>query len=455
MATVFVVGAGPAGLFAAKKIAEAGHEVTIFNRDIKPGGLAEYGIYPVKDKMKNGLRGQFAKIFGMPNVSYFGHVAVANNQPITMEALRELGPAATVFSVGAQGTKTLGLAGENSRGVYAAKDFVYFYNQLPPFASQDFAVGKRVAVVGMGNVMVDIVRWLLIDDPMHTVEEVIVVARRGPFEAKFDDKEFAHIQEFLDRQAFEEELHRVEERVKAVDQDVSKVTDETFACLKKFPDPGRPHPRLTFRFLSSPKAIHPGPDGRIEKLTIGDNLLVRKGEDTAAKATDKESSIEVDTMIFAIGDTVDPMVGLPPGPSGYATNPEDQERAHYEVFDPAAGKVVKGMYVVGWARKASDGLVGIARHDGETGAKYVLEYLEKAPLVRSATLEEITARIGISGVQAITKAALPYLEAAEAREMRERGLPRFKFSDNESMLRAIERERSAARVPNGAHSAAS
>jgi ferredoxin--NADP+ reductase len=69
--TVFVVGAGPAGMFAAQKIAQGGHEVIILNRDIKPGGLAEYGIYPTKDKMKIGLRKQFAKVLSLPNVHYF------------------------------------------------------------------------------------------------------------------------------------------------------------------------------------------------------------------------------------------------------------------------------------------------------------------------------------------------------------------------------------------------
>jgi len=65
MKTVFVVGAGPAGMFAAQKIALAGHQVVIFNRDIKLGGLAEYGIYLVKDKMKSGLRKQFAKVLAL------------------------------------------------------------------------------------------------------------------------------------------------------------------------------------------------------------------------------------------------------------------------------------------------------------------------------------------------------------------------------------------------------
>ena len=91
MATVFVVGAGPAGMFAAQKLALAGHEVMIFNRDVKPGGLAEYGIYPVKDKMKVGLRKQFAKVLSLPSVHYFGHVPVGANSPISIETLPKLG----------------------------------------------------------------------------------------------------------------------------------------------------------------------------------------------------------------------------------------------------------------------------------------------------------------------------------------------------------------------------
>src|SRR5215469_16570101 len=114
MATIFVVGAGPAGLFAAQKFALAGHEVIIFNRDVKPGGLAEYGIYPVKDKMKVGLRKQFAKVLSLTNVHYFGHVPIGMNSQISIETLREFKPAAMVFAVGAQGTKKLGLPGEDA-----------------------------------------------------------------------------------------------------------------------------------------------------------------------------------------------------------------------------------------------------------------------------------------------------------------------------------------------------
>src|SRR5215467_4187602 len=108
-------------MFAAQKIAQAGHEVIIFNRDIKPGGLAEYGIYPTKDKMKIGLRKQFAKVLSLPNVHYFGHIPVSSQAQLSISELKQFSPAAIVFAVGAQGTKKLGLPGETAGGVYAAK----------------------------------------------------------------------------------------------------------------------------------------------------------------------------------------------------------------------------------------------------------------------------------------------------------------------------------------------
>ena len=155
----------------------------ILNRDIKPGGLAEYGIYPTKDKMKVGLRKQFAKVLALPNVHYLGHVCVASTGFLSIQELRQFNPSAIVFAVGAQGTKKLELEGSSARGVYSAKDFVYFYNQLPPYTSQDFSTGKRAAVIGMGNVAIDIAHWFLVDAP-EKPEEVTIVARRGPFRVR-------------------------------------------------------------------------------------------------------------------------------------------------------------------------------------------------------------------------------------------------------------------------------
>jgi ferredoxin--NADP+ reductase len=447
--TVFVVGAGPAGLYGANKLAQAGHEVVLFNRDIKPGGLAEYGIYPVKEKMKSGLRKQFGKMLSQPNLHYIGNVAVGSEQAVTLDALRELAPTALVCAVGAQGTKKLGLEGEDSLGVYSAKDFVYHYNLLPPFSSQNFSTGKRIAIVGMGNVMVDIARWLLIDDPDRTTEEVIVVARRGPFEAKFDHKEFEHIEMFLDRKAFADELHRVKENVTSVGQDISKLSEATFPVLNK-PAQETPGPRLKFAFLTSPQAIHADASGRIDRLTLTENMLVARNGGTSAKATDRTSELEVDTMIFAIGDVADASFGLPYASGGYVTNPDggDPKRAAYEVFDSQTGKVVEGTYVVGWARKASEGLVGVARFDAEQGATHVLKYLESAAETPAATAGEILRQLEKKGIEAVPKDDLAYLARAEEKQARERGVPSFKFADNETMLASIAEEKSKAGAGN-------
>jgi len=437
--TVFVVGAGPAGLFAAQKIAQAGHEVIVFNRDIKPGGLAEYGIYPTKDKMKVGLRKQFAKVLSLPNVQYIGHACVGDGCGLSIADLQEFRPSALVFAVGAQGAKQLGLPGAESRGVYSAKDFVYFYNLLPPFASQDFSTGKRVAVVGMGNVAVDVAHWLLVDDPNHTAEDVIVIARRGPFEAKFDKKEFVYIENYLDRQSFQQELTRIHDQLAAVGQDPAGLAQATFPCLAK-PDPGQPGGRLHFRFLSSPKAIHSDANGRINRLTVTENILVKRDDDVAAKATEKTADIEVDTMIFAIGDVADPTLGLPYNKDCYVTNPHphDPKQPGYEVLDPTCGQIMNGIYVVGWARKASEGLVGIARHDGEVGAAEVVKFLEAAPDSNSVPYQEIVQRLESKNLRPVTKPDLELLAKAEEREGKARAIQYFKFADDEAMLAAIQ-----------------
>ena len=445
MALVFVVGAGPAGMFAAQKIALAGHETVILNRDIKPGGLAEYGIYPEKDKMKSGLRKQFEKVLSLPNVHYYGHVPVGKDMPISIEFLRQFCPAALVFGVGAQGAKKLGLAGEEARGVYSAKDFVYFYNQLPPFASQDFSVGKKVAIVGMGNVMVDIARWLIVDAPDCGVEEVTVIARRGPLEAKFDEKEFDHIQMHLDRAAFRKELQRVKPAMEAVGQDAAKIPQETFVSLAKSPEKAAISPRLTFHFLTSPSAIIAGPDGRIARLVLSENDLVLRDGNISAKATDRKMEIDVDTLIFAIGDKHDPSLGLPYGSSGYVTNASGTHAAaSYEVFDHVQNSVCGGDFVVGWARKPSDGLVGIARHDGEVGASHVIEYLQKAPAQNSASVPEFESALKQKGIVFVPKADLRWLTAAEQAEAQKRSLQRYFFADDDAMLKAIERARAEA-----------
>ena len=451
MKGVFVVGAGPAGIFAARQIAQAGYEVFLFNRDIKPGGLAEYGIYPTKDKMKFGLRKQFANVLEMPNVHYFGHVQVGKAYNVTIEELEAMRPAAMVFACGAQASGKLGLPGEDAKGVYAAKDFVYHYNLLPPYAEMDFSTGKRAAIIGMGNVAIDIAHWLLEDSPYRQqLEEVVVLARRGPMEAKFDEKEIQYVDAHIARDALTAELERVKERCARCNQDVSpeKLFEEHFRRLKN-PAFGSVPPRLTFRFLTSPTAILKDEHGRIARIEVAENdLVLREDGSTKAVATKERAIIEADTLVFAIGDKQDPNIGLPMGPHGYAVEPgpETTEKPHFQLWNPETDKPLAGRFVVGWARRASTGLVGIARHDGELGAAEAIEFLKNAPESNTLNEAEILAQLEKKGLRPVTKADLALLARVEQREAATRHLSAFKFADNDAMFKAIAEEREQAEL---------
>ena len=457
MKGVFVVGAGPAGMFAAREMALAGFDVTLFNRDIKPGGLAEYGIYPIKDKMKFGLRKQFAKVLDLPNIHYFGHVQVGTDYDLTIEDLEAMHPAAIVFACGAQGAGKLGLPGENAKGVYAAKDFVYSYNRLPPYASMDFTTGKHAAIIGMGNVAIDIARWLLEDSPNREIESVVIIARRGPMEAKFDEKEIQYVDKHISRAELVAELDRVKDRCAKCNQDVSPehLFEEHFKNLKN-PDFTSVPPRLTFRFLTSPTAVLTDQSGRIARIEAAENDLVLQADgSTKAVATTERIIIEADTLIFAIGDKHDPKIGLPMGPYGYATEPTSSSDPKFAVWNLDAGCALDGRYVVGWARRASTGLVGIARHDGELGAREAIEFAKNAPESNVLSEEEILARLRARGLNPVTKADLMLLGRAEEREAAERKLNAFKYADNDAMFNAIAEERQrASTVEQGVTSSA-
>ena len=138
---VAVVGAGPAGLFGARELANAGARVAIFNRDIKPGGLAEYGIYFSKHTMKEGLRKQFRGVLDNPNIDYFGNVTVRAQGDLSLDDLRALGFQAVLVTAGAQGTKWLGLPGEIFTGVYHGRSAGSFYIKLTPLATKPFLFG--------------------------------------------------------------------------------------------------------------------------------------------------------------------------------------------------------------------------------------------------------------------------------------------------------------------------
>ena len=445
MKGVFVVGAGPAGMFAARQIALAGYETFIFNRDIRPGGLAQYGIYPLKPKMKTGLRKQFEQTLALPNVHYFGHIQIGAAYDLSLDELESFRPAAVVFASGAQGAKQLGLPGEDARGIYASKDFVYNYNQLESYVARDFSSYKRIAVIGVGNVAIDVARWLLQDKPARYTEGVVIVARRGPLEVKFDKKEIEHVEPFISRADLVAELDRVKDRCARASQDVSpdKVIAQYFPHLTDTSTAPTPA-RLSFRFLSSPKSFVANAEGRVTQMVITENELVAKPDgSTSARATDATATLNVDTVLFAIGDKHDPAIGLPMGPEGYATrpHPSDPNATSFEVWDPTVGRPRSGQFVVGWARKASTGLAGIARHDGERGAREAVAYVQSVSDPGTLSEPEIRARLTGEGLRIVDKRDLLLLARAEQRQGALVAPNSFHFKEEEEMFKAIEEER--------------
>jgi len=428
-----VVGAGPAGMFAARELARNGVNVVIFNRDIKPGGLAEYGIYPDKFAMKEGLRSQFRQVLDTPGLSYLGNISIGMNGDLSLADLRALGFQAILVTVGAQGTKWLGLPGEKLTGVYHAKDVVYHYNQLPPFSQHKFHFGKKVAVVGAGNVMLDIARYAI---QKLKAKEVIAVVRRGPVEVKFDKKEMEYVIRNLDLRALDDEFVRVEKVMTAIGQDPLAARAQILEALPKA-QPSSSTTNFRFEFLATPTGILG--DGIVSGLEIEDNILTLKDGEVKARGTGNKRVLDVDSVVFAIGDRVDESFGLPLEWNEFAKNPQPRfpmEGISFETFDPAQGSVIPDIFVAGWSRQASTGLVGYARKDGTLGARAVLQYLHTLqPVIPDSSA--LHACLGKLNKPLVTQNDIRKLNEIEIETARHRGLEYFKFGTNQEMLEKI------------------
>jgi len=443
---IIVIGAGPAGMAVANLLSKAGHEVVILNRDIKFGGLAEYGIFPSKLKLRGGLRKSYWEILERPNVHYFGNVTVGTDKDITVNELRNLGISALVFATGAQGTKTIGVEGDSAIGVYHAKDVVYHFNRLPGFGEQPFEMGRRVAIIGVGDVMVDISHWLV---RFKQVDEVTAIARRGPAERKYNPKEIRAVCANIDQQALAKEFARIRPRLEAVGQNPDEIlkgmTDEFTKC-----EPRASQTRMEFRFLASPRRVLTDGQNHVRALEIEETKLEPKGQDFAAVGLKQFYEFPCDSVVFAVGDRVDETVGLPYKNGVFVTNPaltgNDPDDALFQAYDEASGKVIEGVFLTGWARKASEGLVGIAKRDGEWCTEVLLRYLESQPLRERAEIDAVLYRLRALLTerrrQAMGVESLRLLEVIE----KEQGVTHdcigeFKFSSNDKMLELIQRRR--------------
>jgi ferredoxin--NADP+ reductase len=438
---IIIVGAGPAGMAVAGTMAKAGHEVIILNRDIKFGGLAEYGIFPSKLKLRGGLKKQYWDLLEQPNVHYFGNVTVGNGKDLTVEDVRGLGASAVVFTIGAQGTKAIGVEGDSAKGVYHAKDVVYHFNRLPGFGDRPFDMGKHVAVIGAGDVMVDIAHWLT---RYKKVGRVTAIVRRGPVERKYNPKEIRAVCANMDLEGIKQEFDRIKDRMAAVGQKADEVLkgliDEFTKCEPKVSET-----KMGFKFLASPKRILVDANNCVRGLEMEDNRLDPKGEDTVAVGLKQYYEFPCDAVVFAVGDKVDETVGLPYKAGLFVTNPNktgnDPDDALFQAYDEAAGKVVEGVFLAGWARKASEGLVGVAKRDGDWCAEVVERYLATKSVGDQAkvVLDKLHHILKSRKSRPVDVKGLRKLETAEKAHTGESDcIGEFKYASNRDMIGLIE-----------------
>jgi ferredoxin--NADP+ reductase len=291
--------------------------------------------------------------------------------------------------------------------------------------------------------MMDITRWLVEE---RKVDAVIAVARRGPAEVKFDRKELESVIGYLDMLALQDELRRVE----PVMNEVGQGPDEFLSMIRKTAEKTGEEGQncaetnrtcFSMQFLSSPNRIIGDDHGRVTGLEVEENrLLLNNDGEVRPKGTGRTRVIDVDTVIFAIGDVVDSTLGIPIQNGEYVKNPQPRfpvDGLSYEVFDPLEGQVVPDVFLAGWARRASTGLVGVARKDATNAAQAIIQYLQTMPMTDAPVFERTRERMLMLSHPVIDKAGLQQLEMLEREQAQALKLETFKFSSNQQMFEAL------------------
>ena len=215
VARVAVIGSGPAGIYAAQALtdpaARARVQVDVFDRLPVPYGLVRYGVAPDHPKIKSIIE-QLRKVMERPAVRFLGNIRLGRD--ITLAELRAYYDA-VVVACGASADRRLSVPGEDLPGSISATEFVSWYSGHPDAAVDGIALtATSVAVIGAGNVALDVARMLLTpverlratDVPEHVLKElaaspvrdVYILARRGVAQAKFTSKELHEIGELAD-----------------------------------------------------------------------------------------------------------------------------------------------------------------------------------------------------------------------------------------------------------------
>ena len=347
---VAIIGAGPAGLYAADELLKRDScvRVDMFDRLPTPGGLVRSGVSPDHCQRRKMIQVYERQISSSGRFRFFGETEVG--QDILLAELRSR-YSAVLFSSGATADTPLGIEGELLPGCVASREFVAWYNGHPDHSQNHYAMScDRAVVIGNGNVALDVARMLLLSPEylaqtdisetallalrQSTIKEVVIIGRRGPVQAAFT------LPELL-------ELKNLPIGIE-IDGDIPQLNTgrgELQLRLRTLRELAGQHPdaerRLVFRFLRSPTAIL----GR--DRTEGVELVINQLSDDGEKVIPSSATFRLKTnlVIKAVGYRVEPWAGLS----------FDESRG---VIANEGGRIEAGLYVAGWLKRGPRGVIG-------------------------------------------------------------------------------------------------
>jgi ferredoxin--NADP+ reductase len=454
---VAVIGAGPAGFYTAEHLfRQAGLdvEVDLFDRLPTPYGLVRFGVAPDHQKIKN-VTATFDKTAAHPGFRFFGHVELGKD--ITLEDLRAHYHQ-IVYTTGAQTDRRMGIPGEDLRGSHPATDFVAWYNGHPDYREHRFDLSQeRVAVVGVGNVAVDVVRILcrtpeelaatdISDDALAAlresrVREVYLLGRRGPAQAAFTNPEIRELGDLpgadVTDRAEEVELDPLSraEIEKSGDRGTAKKVEILREYARRSPS-GKPR-TLTIRFLVSPVALHGDESGGVAGIRLVHNELHATAAGTLqARATDQFEDLRVGLVFRSVGYRGVPIPGIP-FHDAWGVILNDKGR----VLEPESREPRTGEYAAGWIKRGPSGVIGTNKPDAAETVACMVEDAERGRLLAPAepAADAVLALVRQRQPQWISWADWQRLDALEVERGRATGRPRVKFTRVEDMLVALGR----------------
>ena len=425
---IAVVGSGPSGLYTVAALVASGHplRVDVIDRLPTPYGLVRYGVAPDHATMKTVTR-VLAKPFAHERVRFVGNVEVGRD--IAHEELAACYDA-VVYASGTERDRTLDIPGASLPGVVGAGEFVRWYNGHPDAAGTDFPLeAEQVAVIGAGNVALDVARVLgrtageLRDTDVparvlaalarSSVRDVHLLIRRGPADVKFTPAELFQLSELAEVDVI---VHDggggIDDPESAPDKRV-RLNLKTLRTLAETPPRGRRR-RIHLRFYSAP--------AEIRGMGHAEGVVVRR---TGPQAAGEQFVLPAGLVLTAVGFRGAPLDGLPFSEAA-GTVPNEAGRVL------AGPGVLPGVYVAGWLKRGPSGIIGTNRPDGaETAAAVLADVADLAVPARPDIVELLAARNRSRSDWAGWLRLEEYEGALGAAD----GRGRVKVPDLESMLR--------------------